>query len=492
MSWNVSNAITPSRAIAWVLIGFVLTINVYRAATQSITHDEALTYLLFMRGDLLHVFRYTGNQNHVLQALLSKLVISVLPTNPFTLRLPVLAGATVYCVAVAKISNRLFDNGWVSLVTIALLTLNPYVLDFLSAARGYGLMLGFVLLATYMLLPGVNSGRTRTIAGVLLGLAVAATTVSIFPVVGILVACAVYPFLSTRSTAGLKDAMILGVLAVLVAGAPLANQMYHATRGDYYIGAESIPLWFASLVCASVRHLEPSIRTLSELTTGELLGVGGLAAVLAIIVGTAASRMRPPAVRAREDALIWLVLVMTGMTAVALGVHFVLGLRYPQGRTALYWIPLITLAAMVVFDSARKNLVLRLTGWMVITFVLTIYVSGIQVRSYADWNFDASDEAIMMRIVADHADRLQSVSIGGSWQLEPSVNFYRITRRLDWMLPMERRVPAPGDDYYVLLSRDRIFVDRLGLRVLFADPRSGTTLAVAQTNPARQSSVAVR
>jgi hypothetical protein len=480
MSWNAAKpAMTSSRAIAWVLVGIVLTVDVYRAATQSITHDEALTYLLFMRGSLLHVFAYTGNQNHVLQAFLSKLVISILPTNPFTLRIPVLAAATLYCVAVAKISNRLFDNGWVSLASIALLTLNPYVLDFLSAARGYGLMLGFVLLATYLLLPGMNLDRTRTIAGVLLGLAVAATTVSIFPVIGILVACAVYPMLSTKSTTGLKDAMILGVLAVLVAVPPLANQMVHARRGDYYIGAESIPLWFASLIYASARHLEPSIRTLSELTTGELLSVAGLAAVLFVVVGFAISRTTQWPDRTREDPLIWLVLVMVGMAAVALGVHFFLRLRYPQGRTALYWIPFITLAAMVAFDSTRKNLVLRLTGWMVITFVLAIYVVGIQVRSYADWDFDASDDAMIGRIVADHAGRSQRVTVGGSWQLEPSINFYRVIRKLDWMMPMTRHTPSPGDDYYVFLNRDRIFVDRLGLRILFADPRTGTTLAVA-------------
>jgi hypothetical protein len=492
MSWNVSNAITPSRALEWVLIGFVLTINVYRAATQSITHDEALTYLLFMRGNLFDVFAYTGNQNHVLQALLSKLVISILPTNPFTLRLPVLAAATLYCVAAAKISNRLFDNGWVALASVALLTLNPYVLDFLSAARGYGLMLGFVLLATYLLLPGMHSDRTRAIAGVLLGLAVAATTVSIFPMIGILVACAVYPMLSAKSMTGVKDATILGIVAALVALPTLANQMYHARRGDYYIGAESIPVWFASLVYASARHLEPSIRMLSELTTGELIGVAGLAAVLALVVGIAISRTKQWSARPREDALIWLVLVMVGMTAVALAVHFVFRLRYPQGRTALYWIPFITLAAMVAFDSTPKNLVLRLTGWMVITFVLATYVVGIQVRSYADWDFDASDDAIMTRIVADHAARSESVTVGGSWQLEPSVNFYRITRKLDWMFPMERRVPSPGYDYYVLLSRDRIFVDRLGLRVLFADPRTGTTLAAAQVNSSRQSSLGLR
>src|SRR4029434_3996353 len=92
-----------------------------------------------------------------------------------------------------------------------------------------------------------------------------------------------------------------------------------------------------------------------------LIGVAGLGAVLALVVGIAISHTKQWSARPREDALIWLVLVMVGMTAVALAVHFVLRLRYPQGRTALYWIPFITLASMVAFVLTRTNLRLRLT-----------------------------------------------------------------------------------------------------------------------------------
>src|SRR5262245_50500298 len=54
----------------WVLIGSFLTVvaaaSVYRATTQGIVHDEAVTYLMFVAGPLEHVFtRYTAN-NHVL------------------------------------------------------------------------------------------------------------------------------------------------------------------------------------------------------------------------------------------------------------------------------------------------------------------------------------------------------------------------------------------------------------------------------------------
>ena len=75
------------------------------------------------------------------------------------------------------------------------------------------------------------------------------------------------------------------------------------------------------------------------------------------------------------------------------------------------------------------------------------------------------------------------MSIGGSWQLEPGLNFYRVVQRLDWMAAVERRTPARGDDYYVLLLQDAGLVDALGLRVLYRDPVVGTTVAVPRAKP---------
>ena len=57
------------------------------------------------------------------------------------------------------------------------------------------------------------------------------------------------------------------------------------------------------------------------------------------------------------------------------------------------------------------------------------------------------------------------------------MNFYRVARGLDWIVPFERQTPVPGFDYYVLIRPDSDVVRALGLRVLCEDPLSGTMLA---------------
>ena len=60
-------------AVAVVLLGFLLATNVYRAAHQSITIDEAFTYHKHIASWKFWMFReYTAN-NHVLNTLLCRL-----------------------------------------------------------------------------------------------------------------------------------------------------------------------------------------------------------------------------------------------------------------------------------------------------------------------------------------------------------------------------------------------------------------------------------
>ena len=138
-----------------------LGISVYRAATQSITHDEARVFQLYMLGSVRHAFAYTGIQNHVLQAFLSRLALAMFPAAAFTIRIPTLIAAVIYCGAAIRISERLFEDRWMCWTSVALLTLNPYTLDFLSAARGYGLELALLLVATALLMPGVTTTEER-------------------------------------------------------------------------------------------------------------------------------------------------------------------------------------------------------------------------------------------------------------------------------------------------------------------------------------------
>ena len=126
--------LAPSIApvLAFALLATLFSTNVYRAWTQSITYDEALTYLEFVAPAFSKMGQVYDANNHVLFTLLAKVSIWLLGLSEFSLRLPSLLGGLIYFAACFQLSRLLFGSGFLFLMSVTALALNPYLLDFLS------------------------------------------------------------------------------------------------------------------------------------------------------------------------------------------------------------------------------------------------------------------------------------------------------------------------------------------------------------------------
>ncbi|MGB6944447.1 MAG: hypothetical protein WBE37_18760, partial [Bryobacteraceae bacterium] len=127
------------RIAALLLFSVLLAANIYRAATQSFVHDEALTWQYYLSGPASDIFHTFTANNHFLATVLFKISITLFGTSEFAIRLPtVLAGAWFYWT-VFRLCGMVLGDGWLFLTGCGALTLNPLLLDFFVAARGYGL-----------------------------------------------------------------------------------------------------------------------------------------------------------------------------------------------------------------------------------------------------------------------------------------------------------------------------------------------------------------
>jgi hypothetical protein len=133
--------------IAAVGVGF-LVYEILRAARVSLTIDEAETYLNFLSSRLTAVFNFGSANNHFLNTLLAKVSSLSFGNGEFALRLPNLLGYAVYLGFGFLLLNRFVCRSGV-ILGFLLLNLNPYVLDFFSLCRGYGLSLGFLMASLY-------------------------------------------------------------------------------------------------------------------------------------------------------------------------------------------------------------------------------------------------------------------------------------------------------------------------------------------------------
>lgn len=439
-----------------LLLAALMVVNVYRAWTQSITYDEAVTYDAFVVGPMSNAFTGYNANNHVLFTVFAKLTTRALGTSEFSLRLASVAAGALYFGVVLLLGRALFGRGAIFSLAVAALALNPLVLDFLSAARGYGLAVALFMVALHqiaMILFRRGNGSERRVerrrwlmASLALGGSVSANLAFLFPAVSLgLVALTLAAFdaLGSLSRASLLRFGRTTVLplcgpGLVAAGVLLGVPLNRAEREHFTYGAGRLGETVTSLVDASMRHhpsgwpinwLAATIgsvenKVLVPLTLTALLATVGIVAMRAV-------RARSVSRLTGEDRIL---LLLTGTLTVTLAeliaAHRLWDVPYPLDRTGLYFIPMFILALALLAQRAdvwgRCSPAVR--GFSLVSLCVLVGQSAAQfnVTQYAMWRFDAGTRT-MYEITAQwpEPDRAP-FRIAASWLLHPSLQYYRL------------------------------------------------------------------
>jgi hypothetical protein len=492
------------RRIAILLLLAVFSVNVYRAWTQSVTIDEAFAYNLFLKGSWSKLIGPYDASNHVLYSILAKTCITLLGLTEFTLRIPSLLGGLLYLLAVFRLSRRLLGEGWLLLLPVAMLSLNPLVMDLMSAARGYGLALGLFLWALDQALGYVEAPAGRALVrkvSIGLALAVAANLTLLLPAAG-LAAIFLLVLLLDKELGGADRAARRGWLAFLDFVAPgaltalaiLALPLAKAGMHSFYLGESTLTNSLQGLAEASLFH-HPLAGSVQRLLPGtgfwfpllQVLGPLVLAAT-AVACLVAASRWRRRVSFRRLEATDQFLLLGGGSLILSLVLlvvaHGTFGLPYPYQRTGLYLIPLFVLTIFALWASIRKYRLAAIAAGLPLgalaLLVLVHFLANFQTNHYGEWRFDRSTKQ-MVRLIRERqrSEPRPNVRVGVMWLFEPSLNFYRERYRLTWMEPVTRQGPEGSYDYYVLSLDDSSLVAKRGLTVLYTDAYANVVLAAA-------------
>lgn len=486
--------VVSNRSAATLLAVGVFLLSLWRAGTQSITGDEAFAYELFVSSHPAKLFNHYDASHHVLYAILQKITVTLFGVSEFTLRLPAVAGAALYLSVAVRLCHRLFGESPRLPLGVALLTLNPLVLDFLSAARGYGLALALLLWALEQMWIWAEApsevSALRAAAG--LSLSVSSNLTFAFPA-----APAALIFLATvfldRRAAGRRWRM--GIECFLVPGVVLAflilvMPLVHARRDHFYVGHTSLEHSVKSLAALSLfphpKPWAPSENTFwvnVELRLFVWLVIPLAIAVAALVWFAACWRF----VRSRtitalsepERLHLFSAGALLGSVGLLIFTRRFFGLPYPHGRTGLYLILLTTLCGLILWRMLHSRSAPRwatLSIGLALSLLVAQYVVFLQTKHYTEWRYASSVKEVMA--ILRFRPSAGPVRVAASPFLEPSLNFYRKLWRMNWMAPVRREKPDREATHYVLLTEDHGLIVRRRLRVLFEDPFSGVVLAV--------------
>jgi hypothetical protein len=470
--------------VAKVFLAALWIVCVYRAATQSIVHDEALTYQLYLAGPASRMFQLFDANHHFLNTLFMYLCVSLFGASELAMRIPALYFAAIY-----RISRYAFGAGPAFLLATALATLNPFVLDFMVTARGYGMALGLWMWALALLLPYIEDPKVRTpgkLAAAAVALAVSVVANLIFALPAAVLA-GMTIWLLRKPDAPQSDkqtkkkprkrvaedpslaiyfALPIGAIAILfLMISPLAS----AAPGAFYTGAATIPESLRSLAGVSVAHGSPWRNSPA---TGWVRDAVAFVAAPAILLAGLVVGVR------RHNMLLLLGSGAAVGSALLLALaHVAFQMPYPADRTGIYFLPLVSLALIGLASSipSRPGAV---TAYTLAGILLLQFGAQWNVRKFLVWEYDADTREIANRISQNSAGKgPNSVRVGCSWQLEPALNFYRAKNAWTWMQPVTRAPMTEGFDYYAVAAWERPVAGTLGLTTLYQGPVSGTLLA---------------
>ncbi|MBX9602237.1 MAG: hypothetical protein K2X35_14615 [Bryobacteraceae bacterium] len=443
-------------SIGFVL--FLLTVNVYRAASQSVTIDEATTYLWFAGKSWYHVFHEYDANHHILHTILVKLSTGAFGLSSLALRLPSLAGGALYLAGCLTLSRNWFGRTWLGGAALLALTINPYILDFLSCARGYGLALAFLLWGLRFASRGEPGDGWR--AGIAFGLSLGSHLSVAAPLAGMLLWIAGRDLHSGRCRELIGLSLTFAVTSLSLWFGPAAQ----VRPEHFYLGVPTAWESFESMYQIVITGDQAAPALIPWLPHGPLAAAAAIGGIL--LSGLVLFR------RGKRDPRLALVLFgLAGAIVVIAGMHYVRGTPWPWGRALLFFLVLIPLLWLLVAE--------RTSRWLAAPLALVLVHFALQFRThfYIDWPEHAPISEIVSRMEAARPPGMASVS--GNWVFAQALEYHRLQRGLPWMKPVVReQPPVRGHHFYVFARSEDEAAAQLGLQVSYRDPFSGTFLAI--------------
>lgn len=522
----------PPDVAAAAIILIALTAAGYRAATQSITIDEAITYNIFICQPVHWMMTMYSTNHHVLHSMVAKVATWILGVNEFALRLPALIGGAMFMVCIYRIARRLTGPTWWAPLALAAATLSPYTLDYIAISRGYGLAMGLYAWGLYRMVcllgpdrqpqidqtpqPAVPTNRWLVITGVIFGLAGAAHLTYLVPIFFTVIICAIARVTTMKLRRPQRAGRMIGIIGLITAlttGLIMAGPMGPwATRnfGNFVTGTTHPAAVVSKFLAANFDHHLNGATSLSEPIILVAFGLVMMVLLFLLIsLGVVAWRAHYPWAKPargqagfgeadRSGAVSARLRVSVAVAAIGLMVllpnfigPWLTGSHYPAPRQLTYWPALLSLglAGFGALAWRAGHRLARPAGAVAAALLVWLagwFVGQLNVGGYHGFRGNQSTRAMIEQIRRLNGSiGPQPIRIGGDWRVASAAMFYRNRDMPDRLSQFDRvsydqcsPERCNEMDYLLLSAAAPIDVRPLGFVTVFEDP-IGNRLAVS-------------
>jgi hypothetical protein len=452
---------------------FLLIYSSVRAYVLSFVFDEATSYSM-ISGE--HPEWKQSASNHPLNTRLMSWMYHVAGPAEWALRLPNVVAHALYLVFGLLLLRRL-SNSLMIILGFVVLNLNPFMLDFFSVARGYGLALGWSMAALYFLRDAVcptPSPRAEIFLTLSLVCASLADLSNFFWLnfhLAMLAAAGLilYDRLHRSERSSKRVVLTAAILLPLGTAWFLRNLIPRVLKlsavGDFYFGGKD------GFVTDTIGSL---VQTYFYRNAGPPRHEFGIVIVITTAVIALAVALAITAWKRREFSFAVSLLTIFALSVAApVSEHTLLGTLYPLERVALGYVPLTGLLVVFGVDQILSK------GWrerritsaavgtvsaMLILAMVTHFATTANLSHTLTWDYDSDTKTAVMEI-PNHFDVSdgQVVRIDSHWALQQSINYYRSSLNFKWLQPVTegsdvfygplQTITEHGISHYTILHR---------------------------------------
>jgi hypothetical protein len=437
----------------YLVLLFAFSYVLIRGFSVGITHDESLTYKI-IQGD--EIFKGTAN-HHWLNTQLSSLSTNLFGAKEFALRLPNMLSFAVFWFFLFRISKTFLKSTFTQITLLLLLCGNPFILDFFSLCRGYGLSIAFVTASLFYVFRIVDLKNDSkpihyylALVFSILALSANLNTLNYFLIAVALIVLSAVVFKPKNRVVLLSILLILVGISLYFS---LDRLFFLKDQNQLYFGTGNLNSTIDNLIYSSfyIRDGFKEAIILRYLLYGLLL----LAGFLAI--------RRKQLFHPGSFALIILASVLIALVAE----NLLFEALYPINRSSLYLYPIILLAFLLNVDGLKFKLVrfsLIACSMLFLFFNLFAY----NLKTTMTWSEDSCIKEAMLLIKHDTKDK--SIHIAEcTWIYEPIVNYYR----LEYQVPIQEvfRDGIKFEGEYLLIQNE--WVSNKNYKPILMDRTSG-------------------
>ncbi|MDR3681423.1 MAG: hypothetical protein P4L41_15760 [Flavipsychrobacter sp.] len=372
-----------------------------------------------------------------------------------------------------------------------MLVANPFLIDFFGLARGYGLAISLMMAGIYFIWRWLKTSKLINL--LVFNICAMLATYSHFTLINFYVAA----FLAINAVEYYKIKNAFGSLAVNYSK-PILRLLIINGINILFMFITTLLLWEPLRKITKIHMFEYGgnkglvsdtiysliVSSFYHVTVSYFWGMA-LSWVVAITILSIFIKWLYTMFRKRKSfltesyMLIFLNCTLVVILLCSVIQHYILDNDYFIGRFALFLYPLFILNVCFSFRIIHNNFpkIVITVGNIFGIILLINFLYNANVKSYLDWEYD-SDTKHMMNILEKHHDKYamgQNIKLGITWYFEPTVNFYRITKKLDWLEPADREGLLKSDNYIYAEKNEVANFKTMRQQVLFSS-EGGATL----------------